>query len=85
MSTGNHSRPPPIPRSTASPAAANLATYIALVLLLALGLGLIGLIAAVNPFILGVFLILLFFVGTISLNYLLWGWRAPPRDEEEGE
>lgn len=62
----------PAPRRPHDDATANLATFTALGLLALLGLGLMALIAAANPFILGVVLVVVGFAVLIVLNLLLW-------------
>ncbi len=68
------------------PAQSNAPTILALLGLLAIGAGLLGLIALVLPQVFGLLAVVLGFFAFGAIHYLLWGWwlrPVPIEDETE--
>jgi hypothetical protein len=66
------------------PAQSNAPTILALLGLLAIGAGLLGLIALVLPQVFGLLAVVLGFFAFGAIHYLLWGWwlRPVPIEDE---
>lgn len=56
------------------PNARDAGTWVALISLIVVAVGLLGLVAMVAPHVLGIVLIVFAFVGFGALHYLVWGW-----------
>jgi hypothetical protein len=68
------------------PAQSNAPTILALLGLLAIGAGLLGLIALVLPQVFGLLAVVLGFFAFGAIHYLLWGWWLRPlpiKDEND--
>ena len=74
----------PKPDST-STARSDMATAIALLGLVIIALGLLGLMALVLPQVLGVVIVILIFIVPAVLHYLVWGWWMSQVREQEIE
>lgn len=74
----------PKPEST-STARSDAATAIALLGLVILALGLLGLMALVLPQVLGIVVVILIFAVPAALHYLVWGWWMSQLREQEVE
>lgn len=71
------------PEPTSRTARSDAATAIALLGLIVLGAGLLGLMALVLPQLLGIVIVVLIFAVPAALHYLIWGWwMSQMRDEE---
>ena len=60
------------------PAQSNAPTILALLGLLAVGAGLLGLVALVLPQVFGLLAVVLGFFAFGAIHYLLWGWWMHP-------
>lgn len=68
------------------PAQSNAPTILALLGLLAIGAGFLGLVALVLPQVFGLLAVVLGFFAFGAIHYLLWGWwlrPVPSTDETE--
>jgi len=66
----------------------NAATFLALLALMAAGLGLVFLTAMVLPQMAGILAVGVGFFFFGALHYMIWGWwmpSAPPDDDEEND
>ncbi|HEV8003710.1 MAG TPA: hypothetical protein VGP63_27845 [Planctomycetaceae bacterium] len=70
------------------PAQSNVPTVLALLALLAVGIGLLGLTALVMPQAFGFLAVIVGFFAFGAINYLIWGWWLQPlpvEDESQAE
>jgi hypothetical protein len=70
------------------PQQSNAPTILALLGLLAMGAGLLGLIALVLPQVFGLLAVVLGFFAFGAIHYLLWGWwlrPVPVDDDRDGD
>ncbi len=75
-----------MPKSdSTSTARSDMATAIALLGLVIIALGLLGLMALVLPQVLGIVIVILIFVVPAALHYLVWGWWMSQLREQEVE
>jgi hypothetical protein len=65
------------------PAQSNVPTVLALLALLAVGIGLLGLTALVLPQAFGFLAVIVGFFAFGAINYLIWGWWLQPLPIEE--
>ena len=71
------------PQSSSRGSRSDAATAIALLGLVVLAAGLLGLMALVLPQLLGIVIVILIFAVPAALHYLAWGWwMSQIRDEE---
>jgi hypothetical protein len=61
----------------------NAPTILALLALLALGIGLLGLVALVFPQAFGFLAVIFGLFAFVAINYLLWGWWLQPLPIED--
>lgn len=65
------------------PAQSNVPTVLALLALLAVGIGLLGLTALVLPQAFGFLAVIVGFFAFGAINYLIWGWWLQPLPVED--
>jgi hypothetical protein len=65
------------------PAQSNVPTVLALLALLAAGIGLLGLTALVMPQAFGFLAVIVGFFAFGAINYLIWGWWLQPLPVED--
>jgi hypothetical protein len=65
------------------PAQSNVPTVLALLALLAVGIGLLGLTALVMPQAFGFLAVIVGFFAFGAINYLIWGWWLQPLPVED--
>jgi hypothetical protein len=65
------------------PAQSNAPTILALLALLAIGIGLLGLTALVFPQAFGFLAVIFGLFAFVAINYLLWGWWLQPLPIED--